>query len=119
VLAEFEGQQSEGVVVDLDREDKEVSVETPVQAFWFTPDHLFPILLNDDQLMKFGFEKKTMDDGSVKYGKGPFRLLLPAKDDFSTFEIWYREDKRHINHPISVHELQNHHHDMTKMDLTR
>jgi hypothetical protein len=119
IIAEFEGKQSEGSVIDLDREDKEVSVETEVQDFWFTPDHLFPIPLNDEQLMKFNFERKVNDDGTVKYGKDAFRILLPGKDDFSNFEMWYREDKRHITHPISVHELQNHFHQMTKIDLSR
>jgi hypothetical protein len=119
VFAEFEGKKSEGAVIDLDWEDKEVSVETEVQDFWYSPEHLFPIPLDEEQLFKFSFEKKENEDGSVKYLKGPFRILLHRKADFSNFEMWYREDKRHMSHPISVHELQNHFHQMTKVDLTR
>jgi hypothetical protein len=119
VLAEYEGQQSEGSVTDLDREDKEVCVETEVQEFWYTPDHLYAIPVDEEQLMKFNFEKQENADGTVKYLKGPFRILLSQKGDFSTFEMWYREDRRHMAHPISVHELQNHFSQMTKVDLTR
>ncbi len=119
IIAEYEGKRSEGSVIDLDWEDKEVSVETEVQDFWYTPDHLYPIPLDDEQLGKFNFEKQENGDGTVKYLKGPFRILLSKKDDFSDFEMWYREDRRHMTHPISVHELQNHFHQMTKIDLTR
>jgi hypothetical protein len=119
VIAEFEGKQSEGEVIDIDKEDKEVCVETDVQDFWYTPDHLFAIPLDDDQLGKFGFEKKMNDDGSVKYMKDAFRILLSKPGDFSNFEMWYREDRRHIKTPINVHELQNHFSQMTKVDLTR
>ena len=119
VMAEYEGQRMEGEVVELNHEDKEVCIQTGVQEFWFTPDQLFPIPLDDDQLKKFRFEKQENGDGSVKYLRGPFRILLPQKGDFSSFEIWYREDRRHFTHPLSVHELQNHYHQMTKVELTR
>lgn len=119
VLAEFEGQQSEGTVINLDKEDKEVSVQTDVQDFWFTPEHLYAIPVDDEQLKKFGFEKVENADGSVKYMKDAFRLLLAKKNDFSSIEMWYREDRRHFNNSLFVHELQNLFHDMTKIDLTR
>jgi hypothetical protein len=119
VYAEYEGIRSEGEVIDLNKEDKEVCVETSVQEFWYTPDQLYPIPLDEEQLMKFHFEKQVLPDGAVKYMKGPFRILLPKAGDFSNFEMWYREDRRHITQPISVHELQNHYHQMTKVDLIR
>ena len=119
VMAEFEGQRSEGQVTELNHEDKEVCVETEVQEFWFTPDQLFPIPLDDDQLMKFHFERQVNGDQTVKYLKGPFRILLPQKGNFSNFEMWYREDRRHMGHPVTVHELQNHYYQMTKVELTR
>lgn len=119
VLAEYAGQRSEGEVIELNREDKEVCVQTSVQDFWFQPDDLYPIPLDEDQLMKFHFEKQDQPDGTVKYLRGPFRILLPGKGQFSRFEMWYREDRRHITQPISAHELQNHFHQMTKVYLTR
>lgn len=117
VLAEFEGQKWEGVVKNLNREDKEVCVDTEVQEFWFKPNDLYPVTLNEEQLTKLGFQKVENGDGSVKYMKGAFRILLPKAGDFSNMEIWWREDRRHLHQPVFVHELQNHHYDMTKVEL--
>ena len=119
VMAEYNGQRFEGEVTELNHDDKEVCLQTDVQEFWFTPDELFPIPLDEGQLKKFHFEKQVNSDNSVKYLRGPFRILVPPKGDFSSFEMWYREDKRHMTHPVSVHELQNHYHQMTKVELTR
>ena len=116
VLAEYEGQKQQGVVKALNREDKEVCVETSVQDFWFTPEHLYPIPLSDEHLRNLGFEKIENGDG-VKYMKDSFRIHIPVKDDFSNLEIWWREDRRELTHPISVHELQNHYYQMTKVEL--
>ena len=118
VLADFEGQRSEGEVIGLNEGDKMASVQTSVQDFWYTPDQLYPIPLDDNQLMQLGFEKEAFEAG-VKYKRGPFRILLPAPGNFSHFEMWYREDRRHINHPIGVHELQNYYYQMTKVGLNR
>jgi hypothetical protein len=76
------------------------------------------LLLEDDQLSKLNFQRQENEDGSVKYLKGAFRIQIPAPDNFSRFEIWYRDEKRQIMHPIGVHELQNHYFDMTKVHLT-
>lgn len=117
VMAEFEGERWEGVVKELNREDKEVCVETEVQDFWFTPEHLFPITVDDEQMRKLGFSKTVNPDGSVKYMKGAFRMLIPREGDFSKVEIWWREDRRHLHGPLYVHELQNHYLQMTKVEL--
>ena len=75
--------------------------------------------LTDRQLVRLGFEKQTDGaSGPVKYMKGAFRLMTPAPDRFDNFEMWYREDRRHITQPIFVHELQNHYRDMTKVELS-
>jgi hypothetical protein len=116
VIAEYDGQKWEGVVKELNREDKEICVTTSVQDFWFTPEHLYPIPLSDEQLRNLGFEK-TENGNGVKYMKDSFRVHLPVKDDFSNLEIWWREDRRTLNEPISVHELQNHYYQMTKVEL--
>jgi hypothetical protein len=118
VMAEFEGQLVQGEVTRLNRDEKEVCVKTDVQEFWYRPDELTPIPLDDEQLMKLNFTKQNNDDGSVKYLKGAFRILLPSENEFSRFEIWYRDEKRQIMHAINVHDLQNHYYDMTKVHLT-
>jgi hypothetical protein len=119
VQVDYEGQRFEGEVVELDHEDKLVRVQNGEQEFWYSPGDLYPIPLNDEQLQKLHFTSEQNGDKSIKYLRGPFRILLPEKDHFGDFEIWYREDRRHINHPIGVHELQNYYHQMTKVDLNR
>jgi hypothetical protein len=119
VQVEYEHQRFEGEVIELDHEDKLVRVRTGEQEFWYGPNDLYPIPLDDAQLLRFNFNKELNGDKTVKYLRGPFRILLPEKDHFNDFEMWYREDRRHINHPIGVHELQNYYNEMTKVDLTR
>jgi hypothetical protein len=116
VLAEYEGEKTRGVVTELNREDKEVCVETSVQQYWFTPEHLYPIPLSDEQLDYLGFTKVENGNGA-KYMKDSFRIFVPNKNDFSNIEIWWREDRRQLNQHISVHELQNHYYQMTKVEL--
>ncbi|WEK35235.1 MAG: hypothetical protein P0Y53_22320 [Candidatus Pseudobacter hemicellulosilyticus] len=117
VMAEYEGQQTEGVVKELNREDHEVCVETPVQEFWFKPEDLYPIPLSEAQLIKLGFSKQVNEDSTIKYMKGPFRVMIAGEGDFHKLEIWYREDRRHLHEAIYVHELQNHYYQMTKVEL--
>jgi len=118
VLAEYDGKATQGEVTNFNRDEKEICVDDGVQEFWFTADQLRPLPVNDEQLKKLNFQKQENGDGSVKYLKGAFRILIPEKDNFSRFEIWYRDEKRQILHPIGVHELQNHYLDMTKVHLT-
>lgn len=117
VLANYEGQQWEGIVKDLNKEDKEVCVETNVQQFWFKPEHLDPIPLDEQQLLKLNFQKQSVNNNATKYLKGAFRVLVPVSAEFKEMEIWYREDRRLIKKPIAVHELQNHYYQMTKVEL--
>jgi len=118
VLARQDGTTWAGEVTNLNGDEKEICVDNGVQEFWFKPEELSPLPLDEEQLMKLNFQKEEHEDGSVKYKKGAFRILLPNKNDFSTFDVWYREEKRHILHPISVHQLQNHYLEMTKVHLT-
>ena len=119
VLVEFNGQRTEGEVTGKSEGDHLVNVENAVQAFYYGPGDLYPIALDENQLFSFGFERQDMPDGQVKYMKGPFRILLSQSGNFSQFTIWYREDHRAIHQPIAVHQLQNHYHQMTKVDLAR
>ncbi|MEO8762646.1 MAG: hypothetical protein ABI416_00070 [Ginsengibacter sp.] len=118
VLAGSDGQSWAGEVTDFNHDEKEVSVYNGVQDFWFKDEDLYPLELNEDQLLKLKFKKHLNDDGSVKYMKGAFRIQTSRQDNFSNFEMWYRDEKRIMLHPISVHQLQNHHLQMTKVHLT-
>jgi len=118
VNAEYDGKMWNGEVVRLNGDEKQVCVQTDVQEFWFDTDHLYPIDLTEDALLKLSFQKQVNEDGSVKYLKGSFRIVIPAAGDFSTMEIWYREDRRHNPDIQYVHQLQNQYIQMTKIHLT-
>ena len=117
LIADNAGDKKQGEVTNLNGNEKQVCVNNGVQDFWFETEQLSPIPLDNEQLMKLKFHKAEQDDGTVKYMKGAFRMMLPAKNDFSKFEIWYRDEHRHILHPINVHQLQNHFYEMTKVHL--
>jgi len=118
VIAEYEGIKWEGIVTEMNHEDKEVCVETEVQSLWYTPEHLYPIPVDDEHLKKLGFEKEE-GVGFMKYKKGAFRIKVPKGGDFADLEMWYREDRRHMRHLMPVHELQNQYYQMTKVELNQ
>ena len=117
LMANNDGDILKGEVTNLKQGENQVCMDIGPQEFWYEMEQLAPIPLNDEELSKLKFTKDENGEGTVKYSKGAFRLLLPAKDDFSKMEIWYRDERRHIIHPINVHELQNHFYDMTKVHL--
>ena len=118
VMAEFDGRMRNGEVTRLNGDEKQICVETEVQEFWYEPEDVYPIPITDESLMWLNFSKEEMPDGTVKYKKGSFRLVIPAKDDFSHIEMWYREDRRHHPNVHYIHQLQNHYLQMTKVHLT-
>jgi len=118
VTVNDEGQMREGVVVNKDIAENLIQVDNGVQEFWYQPEDLYPVALDDEQLLKLGFEKEQID-GAIKYKKGAFRLVTDHPSSFSKIEMWYREDRRNFHNPISVHELQNLHLQMTKVPLER
>lgn len=117
LIADNDGDKRQGEVTGLNGDEKQVCVNTGAQDFWYETEQLSPIPLDEEQLMKLKFHKQVNDDGTVKYMKGAFRMVLPKEGDFSHFEIWYRDERRHIMSPINVHNLQNHFYEMTKVHL--
>jgi hypothetical protein len=113
-----EGMQREGTVVKVSHEEHQALVDNGVQEFWYRLDEIKPIPLDENQLTRLGFIKEEIE-GVVKYKKGSFRLVTPVAGDFSNIEMWWREDRRHFNFPIGVHDLQNLHLDMTKVPLEK
>ena len=116
LIADNDGDNRRGEVTNLNGDEKQVCVDTG-QEFWYETSQLIAIPLNEEELMSLKFHKQVNDDGTVKYLKGAFRILIPKETDFSRMEIWYRDERRHIAHPIFLHELQNHYHEMTKVHL--
>ena len=117
LIADNDGDKFQGEVTNINGDEKQICVDNGVQEFWYELDQLSPIPLDEQQLLKLKFHKEEEANGSVKYLKGAFRILIPAKNDFSHFEIWYRDERRHIIHPINVNDLQNHFLEMTKVPL--
>jgi hypothetical protein len=117
LIADNDGDKKQGEVTNINGDEKQICVDTGAQEFWYELNQLFPIPLDENQLLKLKFHCEAMPDGTVKYLKGAFRILLPAKNDFSHFEIWYRDERRQIMQPIFVNDLQNHFYEMTKVHL--
>ena len=113
-----ETNEREGTVVDVSREENMVCINNGIQEFWYGPDQIAAIPLTEKELFRLGFEKAEAPDGT-KYMKGPFRVLVHDPGNYTNLDIWYREDRRHFNHPIYVHELQNLHLQMTKVPLEK
>ena len=118
VMVNEEGLLREGTVIETNRGENMILIDNGTQEFWYHPQDVFPVALDEDQMLKFGFEKEFFE-GVDKYKKGAFRLITPISGNFSKLEMWYREDHRHFNVPIAVHEFQNLHSSMTKVPLER
>lgn len=118
ITVDDDGVMRQGTVVRTNREENQALVNNGVQEFWYSPEEMYSIPLDESQLMNLGFTKEDLD-GAVKYKKGVFRLVTPKKGDFSNIEMWYREDRRHFSFPLGVHELQNLHMDMSKIPLEK
>jgi hypothetical protein len=119
VITDFDGYKRRGEIEELKNASKQVMINTGTQSFWFDTGkgQLSPIPVTEAELLNFKFHKHVNDDGTVKYMKGAFRMLIPKEGDFSRMEIWYRDEQRHILEPIPLHVLQNHFFEMTKVFL--
>jgi len=113
-----DGIMREGVVTKIDHAEHLALVDNGVQEFWYDESEMDPLPVNEESLLSLGFTKEE-EDGGVKYKRDSFRLVTPHKGDFSNIEMWWREDRRHFNSPIGVHDLQNLHLDMTKIPLEK
>ena len=114
-----EGVEREGVVTDVDKNENQAQVDNGIQEFWYNPEQIIPVPMTEDRLINIlGFEKEETPEG-VKFKKGPFRLVVHDPGNYTNLDIWYREDHRHLNHALYLHELQNHYLDMTKVPLER
>ena len=118
VVVNDEGVEREGTVVKVSHEEHQALVNNGVQEFWYSQEDMKPVRVDEKQLSLLGFTSEKTDKG-LKFKKDSFRMMIPGTGDFSRVEMWYREDRRHFNHPLNVHELQNLHLDMTKVPLER
>src|SRR6187549_659979 len=61
VMVNDEGLMREGTVVQTNAEEHMALIDNGVQEFWYAPQDIFPVALDEEQLLKFGFEKETID----------------------------------------------------------
>ncbi len=114
-----EGKEREGTVVRISRDDGRACINNGIQEFWYPLEDVVPVPLTEEKLIKtLGFQKEETAEG-VKYKKGPFRIIVHDPGNYMNLDIWYREDRRHFNKPLYLHELQNLHMDMTKVPLEK
>jgi hypothetical protein len=120
VQVDYKGKTREGEVTGLNGDEKQICVATEVQDFWYDLEDVYPLPLNDEQLLNLNFHKQENEHtGEIKYSKDAFRLVIPAESDFSNIEMWYREDRRHHPDVHYIHQLQNHYLQMTKVPLCK
>lgn len=118
IIVDDDGVKREGTVVSISHEENQALVDNGIQEFWYSPEEMFAVPLDENQLVKLGFTRDD-ENGGVKYKKDSFRLVTPKKGDFSNIEMWWREDRRHFSFPLGVHELQNLYLSMTKVHLEK
>jgi hypothetical protein len=118
IVVNDEGIKREGTVVKINHEEHQALVDNGVQEFWYSPEEMYALPLDEQQLIRLGFTREDIE-GAVKYKKDSFRLVTPKKGDFSNIEMWWREDRRHFSFALGVHELQNLHLSMTKVPLEK
>lgn len=118
ITVDYDGLMREGTVVKVSREEHQALVDNGIQEFWYDQGDMHAVPLDESQLTRLGFTGEDLD-GGVKYKKDSFRVLVPKKGDFSKIEMWWREDRRHFDFPLSVHEFQNLYLDMTKVHLEK
>jgi len=61
VLLNDEGIDREGTVVRISHENRQALVDNGVQEFWYDLADIRPIPLDEDQLIKLGFEKEVVN----------------------------------------------------------
>ncbi|MEO5984624.1 MAG: hypothetical protein ABIP80_03915 [Ferruginibacter sp.] len=117
VMADNDGDMLRGEITRLNGDEKQVEVDTGTQCFWFETNQLNPLPVTEEELLRLKFNKHVNEDGTLKYMKGAFRMLIPQEGDFSRMQLWYRDETRNIMAPISLHALQNHYYELTKVFL--
>jgi len=70
-----DGVERDGTVVGISHEEHQALVDNGVQEFWYSPEEMYPIPVDEKQLLKLGFEKQNLNGEGVKYMKGAFRIV--------------------------------------------
>lgn len=121
VLVKYEGDLLEGKVLEVNPEDKQVCVLTHEQQdFWYSLDDLYPIPLDEAQLLRLKFQKdeaQSSNGSGAVYVRGPFSVRLYKQDGQDITRLDYRDEHREIKGLLTVNQLQNHYQGMTNFHL--
>ena len=83
IIVDDEGVKREGTVVKTNFEEDQALVDNGVQEFWYSPEEMHPVPLDEHQLTRLGFTKEDID-GAVKYKKRLFQAGNTKKGRFLT-----------------------------------
>jgi hypothetical protein len=53
-----DGVEREGAVVEISHEEHQALVDNGIQEFWYSPEDMSPIPVDEHQLLKLGFQKQ-------------------------------------------------------------
>src|SRR5215210_5142105 len=71
-----DGEERDGIVTDVDREENQANIDNGIQEFWYGPEDIVPVPMTEEKLVNtLGFEKMESEEGA-KFKKGAFRLLV-------------------------------------------
>lgn len=114
VRVDIEGEHHTGKV---ERKSVErIGVKVGEELGWYYPKDVFPILLTDEWLEHFEFQKGESSNGELLYEHGPFKLIYPDKNNKQVIHLrCHGAHERDFNDGLFVHTLQNHYHAMTKV----
>ena len=57
IMVNDDGVMREGTISKVSHDDNQAYVDNGIQEFWYEPGEMFPLPLDENQLMKLGFEK--------------------------------------------------------------
>lgn len=117
VVAQYDGVLKQGTVTNLNHDEKQISVVTDEQEFWYDQQDLFPISLGDEQLSKLKFVRNDTVKQGAQYERGPFIIRFYVKDGEKHADLQYRDEIRELKGDLNVNTLQNHYAAMTNFHL--
>ncbi len=117
VVAQYEGVLKTGQVTAINHDEKQISVVTDEQEFWYDQADLFPITLDEAALTNLKFKKNDAITEGTQYERGPFIIRLHDRNGVKSTDLQYRDEVRELNGELTVNELQNHYMQMTNFHL--
>ncbi|HEY0274254.1 MAG TPA: hypothetical protein VGC22_13765 [Chitinophaga sp.] len=117
VVAQYDGVLKQGVVTGLNHDEKQISVVTDEQEFWYNQEDLFPVSLGEEQLAALKFVRNNSVTQGAQYERGPFIIRFYVQNGEKHVDLQYRDEIRELKGDLTVSTLQNHYAAMTNFHL--